>query len=154
MFLGVMARDAGDRERRSIICGRRTRWRRRSPIPALELALHAGGPPCKRGRQVYDEILKRDPTSRPAMLGLARVARSQQPPRRCARALPAAARGQPEGPRRAERHGLAGARRSQSRAGEERLRVRADARPRTTRKPRRPVQGARRLPLSARRQWR
>ena len=77
MFLGVMARDAGDRERAINHLQKAHEMAPQEPNPALELGftLEAGHP--RKARKVYEQILARDPASRPALLGLARVARSQ-----------------------------------------------------------------------------
>jgi Tfp pilus assembly protein PilF len=77
MFLGVMARDAGDREQAIRYLQKAHEMAPQEPNPALELgftleAVHPG-----EARTVYEAILARDPASRPALLGLARVARSQ-----------------------------------------------------------------------------
>jgi len=77
MFLGVMARDAGDRERATAFLKKAHEMAPQEPNPALELAFTLEAQHANEAGQVYDEILKRDPTSRPAMLGLARVARSR-----------------------------------------------------------------------------
>jgi tetratricopeptide (TPR) repeat protein len=77
MFLGVMARDAGDREQAISYLRKAHDMAPQEPNPALELGftLEAHHPP--EARKVYEQILARDPASRPALLGLARVARSQ-----------------------------------------------------------------------------
>jgi tetratricopeptide (TPR) repeat protein len=77
MFLGVMARDAGDREQAISYLRKAHDMASQEPNPALELGftLEAHHPP--EARKVYEQILARDPASRPALLGLARVARSQ-----------------------------------------------------------------------------
>ncbi len=77
MFQGVMARDAGDRERAI------ERLRKAHEVapdainPALELAFTLELKHSDDARQVYDDVLKRDPGNRPALLGLGRIARSQ-----------------------------------------------------------------------------
>jgi len=48
-----------------------------APNPALELGFTLEAKHPREARKVYEQILARDPTSRPAILGLARVARSQ-----------------------------------------------------------------------------
>jgi tetratricopeptide (TPR) repeat protein len=77
MFLGVMARDAGDREQAIKYLRKAREIAPQEPNPALELGftLEAKGP--REARKIYEQILASDPSSRPAMLGLARVARSQ-----------------------------------------------------------------------------
>ena len=138
---------------RSSCCKRPMRWRRRSRIRRSSLA-SPWRPTCRAAAAIYEQILARDPASRPAMLGLARVARSQNRLDE-ARALYAApAGGQPEGSRGAERDGLAGAGRAQPRSGARRLRARARRSSRTTRKRRSACRRPGRLPLSARRQRR
>ena len=47
------------------------------PNPALELGFTLEAQHPREARKVYEQILARDPASRPALLGLARVARSQ-----------------------------------------------------------------------------
>jgi tetratricopeptide (TPR) repeat protein len=77
MFLGVMARDAGESERAIEFLKKAHDMAPQEPNPALELAFTLeAAHPGDAGR-IYEEILKRDPNSRPAMLGQARVARSQ-----------------------------------------------------------------------------
>ncbi len=77
MFLGVMARDSGDRERA-------IEWLRKAHQadpealnPALELAFTLEAKHGREAAQVYEEVLKRDPASRPALLGLGRIARGE-----------------------------------------------------------------------------
>jgi len=77
MFLGVMARDAGERERAIEFLKKAHDMAPEAPNPALELAFTLEAKHAREAGRLYDEILKRDPSSRPAMLGLARVARSQ-----------------------------------------------------------------------------
>src|SRR5262249_25154050 len=48
-----------------------------APNPALELGFTLEAKHPREARKVYEQILARDPASRPAILGLARVARSQ-----------------------------------------------------------------------------
>jgi len=77
MFLGVMARDAGERERAIEFLKKAHDMAPEEPNPALELAFTLEAKHAREAGRLYDEILKRDPSSRPAMLGLARIARSQ-----------------------------------------------------------------------------
>jgi len=77
MFLGVMARDAGEPERAIEFLKKAHDMAPEAPNPALELAFTLEAKHAREAGRLYDEILKRDPSSRPAMLGLARVARSQ-----------------------------------------------------------------------------
>jgi tetratricopeptide (TPR) repeat protein len=77
MFLGVMARDAGNRERAIEFLKKAHQMAPAEPNPALELAFTLEAGHAAEAGDLYEEILKRDPRSRPAMLGLARVARSQ-----------------------------------------------------------------------------
>ena len=77
MFLGVMARDAGDRERAIGFLEKAHEMAPQEPNPALELGFTLEAQHPREARKVYEEILARDPASRPALLGLARVARSQ-----------------------------------------------------------------------------
>lgn len=77
MLLGVMARDAGNRKQAIDYLRKAHELAPEAPNPALELGftLEAGRP--KEARKVYEQVLRLDPNSRPAMLGLARVARGQ-----------------------------------------------------------------------------
>jgi tetratricopeptide (TPR) repeat protein len=77
MFLGVMARDAGDRERAIAYLRKAHEMAPQAPNPALELGFTLEAKHPREARKVYEQILARDPQSRPAILGLARVARSQ-----------------------------------------------------------------------------
>src|SRR5258708_11511753 len=77
MCLGVMARDAGERERAIEFLKEAHDMAPEAPNPALELAFTEEATRAGEAGRLYDEILKRDPSWRPAMLGLARVARSQ-----------------------------------------------------------------------------
>ena len=77
MFLGVMARDAGDRERAIDYLQKAHGMARQEPNPALELGFTLEAEHPRDARKVYEQILAREPASRPALLGLARVARSQ-----------------------------------------------------------------------------
>lgn len=77
MFLGVMARDAGDRAQAINYLQKAHEMAPKEPNPALELGFTLEAEHPREARQVYDQILARDPASRPALLGLARVARSQ-----------------------------------------------------------------------------
>lgn len=77
MFDGVMARDAGDRAK-AIDWLRKARQADPEALnPALELAFTLEAEHAQEAGRVYQEILKRDPNSRPALLGLARVERSE-----------------------------------------------------------------------------
>lgn len=77
MFLGVIARDAGDRELAATNLRKAHEMAPQEPNPALELAFTLEAQRPKEARTVYEEFLAHAPASRPAMLGLARVARSQ-----------------------------------------------------------------------------
>jgi Flp pilus assembly protein TadD len=77
MFLGVMARDAGNRERAINYLQKAHGMAPQEPNPALELGFTLEAEHPGEARTVYEQILARDPASRPALLGLARVARSQ-----------------------------------------------------------------------------
>ena len=77
MFLGVMARDAGDRERAIEYLKKAHRLDPAAPNPALELAFTLEEKHGSEAGQVYQEILARDPNNRPALLGQARVDRGQ-----------------------------------------------------------------------------
>jgi tetratricopeptide (TPR) repeat protein len=77
MFLGVMARDAGDRERAIGFLKRAHELAPQEPNPALELGFTLEAEHPREARKAYEQILARAPGLRPALLGLARVARSQ-----------------------------------------------------------------------------
>ncbi|HTB38479.1 MAG TPA: tetratricopeptide repeat protein, partial [Reyranella sp.] len=77
MFLGVMAREAGDRGRAITFLEKAHEMAAQEPNPALELGFTLEAEHAGEAREVYEQILARDPASRPALLGLARVARSQ-----------------------------------------------------------------------------
>lgn len=77
MLLGVMARDAGDRERAIADLSKAHEMAPQELNPALELGFTLEAQHPRQARKVYEQILVRDPASRPAILGLARVARSQ-----------------------------------------------------------------------------
>ncbi len=77
MFLGVMARDGGESERAIEFLKKAHDMAPQEPNPALELAFTLEAAHPRDAGRIYEEILKRDPNSRPAMLGQARVARSQ-----------------------------------------------------------------------------
>ena len=77
MFLGVMARDAGDRERAIDYLKKAHQLDPSAPNPALELAFTLEEKHASEAAQVYQEILARDPDNRPALLGQARVDRGQ-----------------------------------------------------------------------------
>ena len=77
MFLGVMARDAGNREQAVAYLRKAHEMAPEEPNPALELGFTLEAEHPREARKVYEQILARDPASRPALLGLGRVARSQ-----------------------------------------------------------------------------
>jgi tetratricopeptide (TPR) repeat protein len=77
MFLGVMARDADHREQAIAYLRQSHAMASQEPNPALELGFSLEAKYPRESRKVYEEVMARDPDSRPAMLGLARVARSQ-----------------------------------------------------------------------------
>jgi Tetratricopeptide repeat len=77
MFLGVMARDAGNREQAVAYLRKAHEMAPQEPNPALELGFTLEAEHPREARKVYEQILARDPASRPALLGLGRVARSQ-----------------------------------------------------------------------------
>jgi tetratricopeptide (TPR) repeat protein len=77
MLMGVMARDAGDREHAIAYLSNAHEIAPLEPNPALELGFTLEAQHPREARKVYEQILARDPASRPAALGLARVARSQ-----------------------------------------------------------------------------
>jgi hypothetical protein len=77
MFLGVMTRDAGNRERAIDYLKKAHQLDPAAPNPALELAFTLEEKHGSEAGQVYQEILARDPNNRPALLGQARVYRGQ-----------------------------------------------------------------------------
>jgi tetratricopeptide (TPR) repeat protein len=77
MFQGVMARDAGDRERAIERLRKAHQAAPQELNPALELGFTLEAKHAGEAGQVYEDVLKRDPVHRPALLGLARVARSE-----------------------------------------------------------------------------
>jgi Tfp pilus assembly protein PilF len=77
MFLGVMARDAGDRPRAIEWLQKARAADPKAINPALELGFTLEAQHAAEARKVYEEILQGEPTNRPALLGLGRVARSQ-----------------------------------------------------------------------------
>ena len=77
MFLGVMARDAGDRERAIGYLKKAHELDPAAPNPALELAFTLEEKHAGEAAKVYDGVLARDPDNRPALLGLARIDRGQ-----------------------------------------------------------------------------
>jgi tetratricopeptide (TPR) repeat protein len=77
MFQGVMARDAGDTDRAIELLQKAHQTAPGEPNPALELAFTLERQHGPAAAEIYEEILSKDPASRPALLGLARVARGQ-----------------------------------------------------------------------------
>jgi tetratricopeptide (TPR) repeat protein len=77
MFQGVMARDSGNREQAIEFLQKARQADPQAINPALELGFTFEAEHGPEARQVYEDILKREPTNRPALLGLARVARGQ-----------------------------------------------------------------------------
>jgi hypothetical protein len=78
MFQGVMARDAGHREQAIEFLQKARQADPQAINPALELGFTLEAEHGAEARQVYEDILKHEPTNRPALLGLARVARGQK----------------------------------------------------------------------------
>ena len=72
-----MARDAGDTDRAIELLQRAQQMAPAEPNPALELAFTLERQHGRAAAAIYEEILSKDPASRPALLGLARVARGQ-----------------------------------------------------------------------------
>ena len=77
MFLGVMARDAGDRERAIGYLRKAHEMDPAAPNPALELGFTLEEKHADEAAEVYGEILKRDPQNRPALLGMGRIDRGK-----------------------------------------------------------------------------
>jgi tetratricopeptide (TPR) repeat protein len=77
MLLGVIARDAGDREQAVTYLRKAHEMASQEPNPALELGFTLEAQHPREARKLYEQILAREPASRTAMLGLARVARRQ-----------------------------------------------------------------------------
>src|SRR5688572_16539179 len=61
MFLGVMARDAGDRERAIEYLQKAHGMAPQEPNPALELGFTLEAQHPREARKVYEQILERDP---------------------------------------------------------------------------------------------
>lgn len=77
MLLGVMARDAGHREEAIAHLRKAHELAPQELSPALELGFTLEAADAGEARRLYEAILTREPMSRPAQLGLARVARGQ-----------------------------------------------------------------------------
>lgn len=77
MFLGVMARDAGDRERAIGYLRKAHELDPAAPNPALELGFTLEEKHADEAAEVYGDILKRDPNNRPALLGMGRIERGR-----------------------------------------------------------------------------
>lgn len=77
MFLGVIARDAGDRAQAITYLRRAHDMAPQEANAALELGFTLEARHPGQAREVYEHILAGDPAARPAALGLARVARRQ-----------------------------------------------------------------------------
>ncbi len=77
MFQGVMARDAGDTAQAIELLQKAHQADPQAINPALELGFTLEARHAAEARLVYDSVLKHEPDNRPALLGLARVARSQ-----------------------------------------------------------------------------
>jgi Tfp pilus assembly protein PilF len=77
MFQGVMARDEGERERAIELLKKAHEVAPDALNPALELAFTLELKHPHEAARLYGEILVRDPASRPALLGLARVERGE-----------------------------------------------------------------------------
>lgn len=76
MFQGVMARDRGDRDKAIELLRKAHEIAPKEINPALELAYTLEERHRAEARQIYEEVLRGAPESRPALLGLARLARS------------------------------------------------------------------------------
>jgi tetratricopeptide (TPR) repeat protein len=77
LFQGVMAREAGDYDRAIELLRKSHEIAPTEPSPALELAFTLERDHGRQAALVYDDILAKDPESRPALLGLGRIARGQ-----------------------------------------------------------------------------
>lgn len=76
MFQGVMAREAGDRARAIERLGKAHAAAPEAINPALELGFTLEAEDRHEARRVYDDVLNHEPANRPALLGLARLARA------------------------------------------------------------------------------
>ena len=72
-----MAREAGDTDPAVELLQRAHKAAPAEPNRALELAFALESQHGRTAARIYEEILSKDPDSRPALLGLARVARGQ-----------------------------------------------------------------------------
>lgn len=77
MLKGVIARDDGNRQEAIEELRKAHEMAPKELNPALELAYTLEMASPKGAQKVYEEVLARDPTSRPALLGLARIARAR-----------------------------------------------------------------------------
>lgn len=77
MFQGVMAREDGDRETAIVFLQKAHSLAPQELNPALELAFTLEERHPREAAELYQAILARDPRSRPARLGLARVERGR-----------------------------------------------------------------------------
>ncbi len=78
LLQGVMARDQHRLDEAAALLEKAHGLAPRQPAPALELAVtQEWRDKTAEARRLYESILASDPTSRPAQLGLARVARAQ-----------------------------------------------------------------------------
>lgn len=77
MFQGVMRREAGDREGAISPLQRAHQLAPSEPNPALELGFTLEEKHPQQAAQVYQEVLARDPNSKAALLGMARIYRGQ-----------------------------------------------------------------------------
>ena len=75
MFLGIMARDAGDMEWAIGYLRKAHEMDPAASNPALELGFTLEAMHPDEAAEVYGEILKRDPQNRPALLGMGRIDR-------------------------------------------------------------------------------
>ena len=76
MFRGVMNREAGDREGAIAPLEKAHELAPSEPNPALELGFTLEEKHPQEAVKVYEEVLARDPRSKPALLGMARVYRA------------------------------------------------------------------------------
>ena len=76
LFRGVMERDAGHQPEAVRLLEQSRQLAPKEAVPTLELAFTLEKSEPKKARALYVDVLAEDPNSRPALLGLARLVRS------------------------------------------------------------------------------